>query len=108
MINPPDITLITGQFSFFRVFEDKGATPRDLTNHPGRCAATPPLKGGEWGRLGTNPFPSFQRRGGRAAAGVVSKVAKPPLMLPRKGAPFFHFKYLLIVSSTPSKFSFNS
>ena len=41
---------------------------RDFTNHPGRCAATPPLKGGEWGRLGTNPFPSFhlERRGGCA------------------------------------------
>jgi len=30
---------------------------RPLTNHPGRCAASPPLKGGEWTRLATNPFP---------------------------------------------------
>src|SRR5215475_12126020 len=31
---------------------------RPFTNHPG--AAPPLLENGEWGRLGTNPLPSFQ------------------------------------------------
>src|SRR6516164_1922551 len=28
---------------------------RPFTNHPGRCAASPPLNGGEWTRLESNP-----------------------------------------------------
>src|SRR5262245_5318426 len=40
-----------------------------MTNHPGRCAATPPLKGGEWTRLETKPIPLLSKgwpRSGRA------------------------------------------
>src|SRR5215471_20126594 len=45
---------------------------RPFTNHPGRCAATPPLKGGEWGRNRTRlppvkPLHDFDAQQGRKA-----------------------------------------
>src|SRR5262245_5235656 len=43
-----------------------------ITNHPGRCAATPPWEGGEWGRVGTNPIRLLSKEGWRDSAGVVS------------------------------------
>jgi hypothetical protein len=36
---------------------------RPFTNDPGRCAASPPLKGGEWGLFRDGPIPLLSKEG---------------------------------------------
>src|SRR5215831_14781833 len=57
------------EFSTFRLLAHKEAT-RLITNHPGRCAASPPLEGGEWAH--SPPFKGLSKEGWRSAAGVAS------------------------------------
>ena len=51
------IPFLSGADGVVSNFKQNKEAVRPFTNHPGRCAATPPLKGGEWTRLATKKHP---------------------------------------------------
>src|SRR5262245_9971267 len=57
---------------------------KEATRHFINGAATPPVKGGEWARLGTSPIPLLSKEGWPHSGRVVSliKAAKPPYYFP--------------------------